>query len=287
ILTHVRQQRYQIFAQIQRYMFLNILHVCIIEINFRFFLLDLNLHGENDEKIFIGHKMRQKLTTPCSHVVSVLHFFVKALHHEGFGLECVQYAIFDGPTYEWVVISRQPNIIGKLRFCSTSRCMHMVLANIEGEKDIGAVHTSSWGQRRVASTASHLACYSTRAEALQSDYVFDESSGTKEDPQLYYAPTKPLEEGTSEAEQHVGAYILRMEVSHETRSEYQKEIEEPYMGNVEKEQKVANNSKPNSELKDLKSGKHEVLSVHGHVFSSEKQPGSLLEGFTKTQGYIG
>ena len=24
---------------------------------------------------------------------------------------------------------------------------------------------------------------------------------TKEDPQLYYAPTKPLEEGTSEAEQ--------------------------------------------------------------------------------------
>ncbi|CAN6893694.1 unnamed protein product [Brassica oleracea] len=40
-------------------MFLNILHVCIIEINFRFFLLDLNLHGENDEKIFIGHKMRQ------------------------------------------------------------------------------------------------------------------------------------------------------------------------------------------------------------------------------------
>ncbi|CAN6903318.1 unnamed protein product [Brassica oleracea] len=44
---------------IQRYMFLSILHVCIIEINFRFFLLDLNLHGENDEKIFIGHKMRE------------------------------------------------------------------------------------------------------------------------------------------------------------------------------------------------------------------------------------
>ncbi|CAN6903316.1 unnamed protein product [Brassica oleracea] len=217
-------------------------------------------------------------------------FQVKALHQEGFGLECVQYAIFDGPTYEWVVISRQPNIIGKLRFCSTSRCMHMVLAVVclmrEGEKDIGAVHTSSWGQRRVASTASRLACYSTRAEALRSDYVFDESSGcfrTKEDPQLYYAPTKPLEEGTSEAEQHVGAYILRMEVSHETRSEYQKEIEEPYMGNVEKEQKVANNSKPNSGNKGMKIVMHEVLSVHGHVFSSEKQPGSLLEGFTKTQ----
>ena len=147
-----------------------------------------------------------------------------------------------------------------------------------------------------------------------------------------------MEEGTSEAEQRkeklsvllwmnvlhkcyavlicdcwdVGAYILRMEVSYETRSEYQKEIEEPYMGNVEKERKVANNSKPNSgnkgmkivmvtihekhevrlflffllchplflifkwELKDLKSGKHEVLSVHGHVFSSEVSFSSLL-----------
>ncbi|KAH0925013.1 hypothetical protein HID58_017269, partial [Brassica napus] len=107
---------------------------------------------------------------------------------------------------------------------------------------------------------------------------------TKEDPQLYYAPTKPLEEGTSEAEQHVGAYILRMEVSHETRSEYQKEIEEPYMGNVEKERKVANNSKPNSGNKGMKIVMHEVLSVHGHIFLSEKQPGNLLEGFTRTQG---
>ncbi|KAL0773128.1 hypothetical protein Bca101_038279 [Brassica carinata] len=133
--------------------------------------------------------------------------------------------------------------------------MHMVLAVVclmrEGEKDIGAVHTSSSGQRRLASTASRLACYSTRAEALQSDYVFDESSGcfrTKEDPQLYYAPTKPLEEGTSEAEQRKE----KMEVSHETRSEYQKEIEEPYMGNVEKERKVANNLKPNSGNKGMK-----------------------------------
>uniref|UniRef100_M4FAY4 Uncharacterized protein n=1 Tax=Brassica campestris TaxID=3711 RepID=M4FAY4_BRACM len=44
----------------------------------------------------------------------------------------------------------------------------------------------------------------------------------------------------------------KMEVSHETRSEYQKEIEEPYMGNVEKERKVANNSKPNSGNKGMK-----------------------------------
>ncbi|KAG2295819.1 hypothetical protein Bca52824_042488 [Brassica carinata] len=66
-------------------------------------------------------------------------------------------------------------------------------------------------------------------------------------------------------------------VSYETRSEYQKEIEEPYMGNVEKERKVANNSKPNSGNKGMKIVMHEVLSVHGHIFSSEKQPGSLLE----------
>ncbi|KAG5381060.1 hypothetical protein IGI04_024936 [Brassica rapa subsp. trilocularis] len=36
-------------------------------------------------------------------------------------------------------------------------------------------------------------------------------------------------------------------------------------------------------LTHVRQRKHEVLSVHGHVFSSEKQPGSLLEGFTKTQ----
>ncbi|WZZ78827.1 hypothetical protein YC2023_099399 [Brassica napus] len=62
ILTHVRQQRYQIFAQIQRYMFLNILHVCIIEINFRFFLLDLNLHADR----VINHYDRRDWQTTCS-----------------------------------------------------------------------------------------------------------------------------------------------------------------------------------------------------------------------------
>uniref|UniRef100_A0A0D3DLN9 Uncharacterized protein n=1 Tax=Brassica oleracea var. oleracea TaxID=109376 RepID=A0A0D3DLN9_BRAOL len=213
----------------------------------------LGLQSTKARLLSKGSPMKRQHSSSSQSREMINTLFLPQILTHGFGLECVQYAIFDGPTYEWVVISRQPNIICKLRFCSTSRCMHMVLAVVclmrEGEKDIGAVHTSSWGQRRVASTASRLACYSTRAEALRSDYVFDESSGcfrTKEDPQLYYAPTKPLEEGTSEAEQHVGAYILRMEVSHETRSEYQKEIEEPYMGNVEKEQKVANNSKPNS-----------------------------------------
>ncbi|CAF1712293.1 unnamed protein product [Brassica oleracea var. botrytis] len=34
---------YQVFAQIQGYMFFSVLHVCIIEIDFGFFLLDLNL----------------------------------------------------------------------------------------------------------------------------------------------------------------------------------------------------------------------------------------------------
>ncbi|KAL0786441.1 hypothetical protein Bca101_002687 [Brassica carinata] len=119
-----------------------------------------------------------------------------------------------------------------------------------------------------------------RAEALQSDYVFDESSGTKEDPQLYYAPTKPLEEGTSEAEQQ-WKYV-----SYETRSEYQKEIEEPYMGNVEKERKVANNSKPNSGNKGMKIVMHEVLSVHGHIFSSEVSFSSRIMNISSIKIYI-
>ncbi|ESQ29898.1 hypothetical protein EUTSA_v10011474mg [Eutrema salsugineum] len=38
-----------------------------------------------------------------------------------------------------------------------------------------------------------------------------------------------------------------------------------------------------SHYSTLTSGKHEVLNVQGHVSPSEKHPGSLLEGFTKTQ----
>ncbi|CAH8382506.1 unnamed protein product [Eruca vesicaria subsp. sativa] len=41
------------------------------------------------------------------------------------GMHTVRY--FDGKTYEWVGISRQPNIIGKVRFCSTSRVHTTVL----------------------------------------------------------------------------------------------------------------------------------------------------------------
>jgi hypothetical protein len=38
-----------------------------------------------------------------------------------------------------------------------------------------------------------------------------------------------------------------------------------------------------SHYSTLTSGKHDVLNVQGHVSPSEKHPGSLLEGFTKTQ----
>ncbi|KAH0913797.1 hypothetical protein HID58_028243 [Brassica napus] len=38
-----------------------------------------------------------------------------------------------------------------------------------------------------------------------------------------------------------------------------------------------------SQYSTLTSGKHEILNVQGHVSPSEKHPGSLLEGFTKTQ----
>lgn len=84
------------------------------------------------------------------------------------GMYTVRY--FDGKTYEWVGISRQPNIIGKVGFVQPWECIHMVVAIelvmrivyfFSGEKDTWAVHTSSLGQRRVASAAGTLAFYSS------------------------------------------------------------------------------------------------------------------------------
>lgn len=83
------------------------------------------------------------------------------------GMYTVRY--FDGKTYEWVGISRQPNIIGKVGFAHPRKCIHMFLAVVRvmrilyfsGEKDTGAVHTSALGQRRVASAAGTLAFYSS------------------------------------------------------------------------------------------------------------------------------
>ncbi|KAL0774732.1 hypothetical protein Bca101_039884 [Brassica carinata] len=73
--------------------------------------------------------MHQRKPFIFIHEINFARNKVKALHHEVtcknallkakcseqevWFLACVQYADFDGPTYEWVVISRQPNLIGK------------------------------------------------------------------------------------------------------------------------------------------------------------------------------
>ncbi|KAJ4915850.1 protein-protein interaction regulator family protein [Raphanus sativus] len=59
---------------------------------------------------------------------------------------------------------------------------------------------------------------------------------TKAEPQIYYAPTRPLEEDTTEAEQRKEQTFLEWKAARRQEvSEYQKEIEERYLGNVEKE----------------------------------------------------
>ncbi|KAL0714338.1 hypothetical protein Bca4012_021317 [Brassica carinata] len=122
-------KRNQVSAQIQRYMFFSVLHVCIIEIDFGFFLLELNL-----------------MVKALHHEVTCKNALLKAKcsEQEGYGLECVQYAIFDGPTY-WQVKRTLEQF--------TPVCWDL-------------------GQRRVASTASRLACmlfkYSSLHHLLES-----------------------------------------------------------------------------------------------------------------------
>ncbi|CDY22566.1 BnaC05g24040D [Brassica napus] len=164
-----------------------------------------------------GHKMRQSfydITNSQTQKMSLIFKKpVKALHHEvtcknallkakcseqeGFGLECVQYAIFDGPTYEWAVISRQPNLIGKTLWQFTP---------VRWDKDEWHPLQAAWHVIQVLTlciifltvalntlflkfsmwipSTNPLILYSlilwlliARAEALESDYVFDESSG--------------------------------------------------------------------------------------------------------------
>ncbi|KAH0894990.1 hypothetical protein HID58_057419 [Brassica napus] len=121
---------YQVFAQIQGYMFFSVLHVCIIEIDFGFFLLDLNLMERVMKRSSFGHKMRQSfydITNSQTQKMSLIFkkplcttrllakmlcLRLNVLNKRDLGWN-VQYANFDGPTYEWVVISRQPNLIGK------------------------------------------------------------------------------------------------------------------------------------------------------------------------------
>ncbi|CAF1975130.1 unnamed protein product [Brassica napus] len=197
-------------------MFFSVLHVCIIEIDFRFFLLDLNLMERVMKRSSFGHKMRQSfydITNSQTQKMSLIFKKpVKALHHEvtcknallkakcseqeGFGLECVQYAIFDGPTYEWVVISRQPNLIGKTLWQFTP---------VRWDKDEWHPLQAAWHVIQVLTlciifltvalntlflkfsmwipSTNPLILYSlilwlliARDEALESDYVFNESS---------------------------------------------------------------------------------------------------------------
>ncbi|KAL0786439.1 hypothetical protein Bca101_002685 [Brassica carinata] len=162
--------------------------------------------------------------------------------------------------------------------------MHMVLAVVclmrEGEKDIGQFTPVHWDKDEwhplqaawhviqpelkpcnLIMSLMNLQGTTTAAGLVNiSESSYYDCFRTKEDPQLYYAPTKPLEEGTSEAEQRKEKLKWKY-VSYETRSEYQKEIEEPYMGNVEKERKVANNSKPNSGNKGMKIVMFSVFTV--------------------------
>ncbi|XP_010496913.1 PREDICTED: pinin-like [Camelina sativa] len=59
---------------------------------------------------------------------------------------------------------------------------------------------------------------------------------TKAEPQIYYALVKPLEEDTTELEQQKEQTFLEWKAARRQEvSEYQKEIEEQYLGNVEKE----------------------------------------------------
>ncbi|KAG2321343.1 hypothetical protein Bca52824_014556 [Brassica carinata] len=91
---------------------------------------------------------------------------------------------------------------------------------------------------------------------------------TKSEPQIYYAPTKALEEDTTETEQRKEQVRLlewkaakRQEVS-----EYQKEIEERYLGNVEKElerwQNARKARKANNEAMNLQETMDKELETH-------------------------
>jgi hypothetical protein len=107
------------------------------------------------------------------------------------GMHTVRY--FDGKTYKWVGLSRQPNIIGKVCFfpfwfvlspfiplCSNLwfpfeidiACMILFHSNtycfivsylwlLPGEKNVRSIHASSVGQRWVASVAGSMAIYSS------------------------------------------------------------------------------------------------------------------------------
>ncbi|KAF8086912.1 hypothetical protein N665_0609s0042 [Sinapis alba] len=103
---------------------------------------------------------------------------------------------------------------------------------------------------------------------------------TKAEPQLYYAPTRPLEEDTTEAEKRKEQTFLEWKASRrEDVSEYQKEIEERYLGNVEKELEKWENArkarKANNDAMNLQETMDKELETHimEHGPKKRKIPG--------------
>ncbi|KFK43777.1 hypothetical protein AALP_AA1G171200 [Arabis alpina] len=90
---------------------------------------------------------------------------------------------------------------------------------------------------------------------------------TKAEPQIYYAPVKPLEEDTTELEQQKEQTFLEWKAARRQEvSEYQKEIEEQFVGNVEKEverwQNARKARKANNEAMNLQETMDKELETH-------------------------
>ncbi|KAF2616547.1 hypothetical protein F2Q68_00042324, partial [Brassica cretica] len=90
---------------------------------------------------------------------------------------------------------------------------------------------------------------------------------TKAEPQLYYAPTKPLEEDTTEADRRREQAFLEWKAAKRQEvSEYQKEVEERYLSNVEKElerwQNASKARKANNEAMSLQDTMDKELETH-------------------------
>lgn len=104
---------------------------------------------------------------------------------------------------------------------------------------------------------------------------------TKSEPQIYYAPTKALEEDTTETEQRKEQAFLEWKAAKRQEvSEYQKEIEERYLGNVEKElerwQNARKARKANNEAMNLQETMDKELETHRmeHGPKKRKTPGA-------------
>lgn len=92
-------------------------------------------------------------------------------------------------------------------------------------------------------------------------------SRTKTEPPIYYLPTKPLEEDTTLLEQRREQEFLEWKAATRERlSEYQKQIEEQYVANVEKEMERWQNArkarKANNDMLNLQETMDKELDTH-------------------------